>query len=277
MGNRAVIIEFGKQDGIYLHWNGGRDSIEPMLYYAKNLLSLDLSTFKNTLKKVEFIAACCGFDPTYADNYSKLDCDNWDNGVYVINKNYEIVSRMFFNSSEQKEYNFIDFLVFIDENMPKKYQRGKDFIFKYLASKEVETETLYANDNTSCKIINYEYIQRLLQAGDIIYYHGEFKTLVGKNHEDKEYLVNGSDRSKDAFYNYTESYEENSNYKLDTVKDFDKIRKNPNSYLHYTYKTNHNGEYVKALDDNNFRIVNEKELNDIIAEFEIRNAQQETR
>ena len=28
MGNRAVITDIEKKVGIYLHWNGGRDSVE---------------------------------------------------------------------------------------------------------------------------------------------------------------------------------------------------------------------------------------------------------
>ena len=42
MGNRAVIAfeQNGKQDknsvGIYLHWNGGRDSVEGFLQTAKD-------------------------------------------------------------------------------------------------------------------------------------------------------------------------------------------------------------------------------------------------
>ena len=35
MGNRAVIEFENTNMGIYLHWNGGRDSIEPLLHVAK--------------------------------------------------------------------------------------------------------------------------------------------------------------------------------------------------------------------------------------------------
>lgn len=83
MGNRAVITTRKdlKDIGVYLHWNGGRDSVEGFLTYCK-------------IK---------GFRPPEHDNYgwaylcmtignffggegfslgidvaSKLDCDNWD-------------------------------------------------------------------------------------------------------------------------------------------------------------------------------------------------------
>ena len=89
MGNRAVITTRKdlKDIGVYLHWNGGRDSVEGFLTYCK-------------IK---------GYCPPEHDNYgwaylcttignffgqsglslgidvaSKLDCDNWDNGTYII-------------------------------------------------------------------------------------------------------------------------------------------------------------------------------------------------
>lgn len=34
MGNRAVITTEDKKLGIYLHWNGGRDSVEAFLRYC---------------------------------------------------------------------------------------------------------------------------------------------------------------------------------------------------------------------------------------------------
>ena len=35
MGNRAVITTENKKIGIYLHWNGGRDSVEAFLKYCE--------------------------------------------------------------------------------------------------------------------------------------------------------------------------------------------------------------------------------------------------
>ena len=35
MGNRAVITTTQKKIGLYLHWNGGRDSIEAFLKYCE--------------------------------------------------------------------------------------------------------------------------------------------------------------------------------------------------------------------------------------------------
>lgn len=35
MGNRAVITTPERKIGLYLHWNGGRDTVEPLLRYCE--------------------------------------------------------------------------------------------------------------------------------------------------------------------------------------------------------------------------------------------------
>lgn len=35
MGNRAVITTPDKNLALYLHWNGGRDTVEPLLKYCE--------------------------------------------------------------------------------------------------------------------------------------------------------------------------------------------------------------------------------------------------
>ena len=35
MGNRAVITTPQRKLGVYLHWNGGRDTVEPLLRYCE--------------------------------------------------------------------------------------------------------------------------------------------------------------------------------------------------------------------------------------------------
>ncbi len=111
MGNRAVIAFEDKPTavGLYLHWNGGRDSVEPILAACK-----------------ELGIRAPGSDPAYAmarlaqvvGNYfggvlslgintlDKLDCDNGDNGVYILGENWEIVSRKHYKGDEQKGHDF---------------------------------------------------------------------------------------------------------------------------------------------------------------------------
>ena len=35
MGNRAVITTPERKVGLYIHWNGGRDTVEPLLRYCE--------------------------------------------------------------------------------------------------------------------------------------------------------------------------------------------------------------------------------------------------
>ena len=130
MGNRAVITikekNTPKEDwrSIYLHWNGGRDSVEPLLHVAK---LYDLR---------------CQSDPSYAiarlsqligntlggtlslgvGTYKQLDTDNADNGVYVV-ENWEIVDREYHHGLEQQEYDF--------NEMVSEIRSINDSIFKY--------------------------------------------------------------------------------------------------------------------------------------------------
>ena len=98
MGNRAVIA-FGDQNpnnvGIYLHWNGGRESIEGFMRAAKELGVRDPSYDKPYC--VARIAQIIGnfFGGTCSigvDILNNLDCDNGDNGVFVVGPDFEIVS-----------------------------------------------------------------------------------------------------------------------------------------------------------------------------------------
>lgn len=257
MGNRAVITTINSLEGIYLHWNGGRDSIEPCLYYAKHFLKFNLynEDYQPTiLEKLTFLLTCCNLQPHYVKNYSTLDLDNWDNGTYIINNYYEIIGRLYKRYEEQNHHNFIDMLIFIDENMPKQMQKGKEFIFKYLACESINT-------------INYNEIMELLQINDVIYYHNEFKTIIGKN-DNQDKRVNGNNIKNCVFFNYTENYNDDSQFKIKelTQEKIEHLKNNPNSYLHYKFD-----DSIKIIDDENFKVLNNDLYNKIKKEFEERN------
>lgn len=103
MGNRCVITNKEKTRAIYQHWNGGRDSIEPLLNVAKDL-------GKGFDGLVEVSAKV--FDGEEID-YEEADKDNYDNGVYVIDDEFNIVEREFLRGSEQKHYNPLRMEIFI--------------------------------------------------------------------------------------------------------------------------------------------------------------------
>ena len=135
MGNRAIIQtrESYENDGIgiYLHWNGGRDSVEAFLKYC------ELKGYRPPDQDHYGWARLCQvignfFGGTLSlgiTNFGK-DAGEWqDNGTYII-EGWEIVDRKCWDSDweEQYEYDLTEMLLEIDEAQPVKEQLGRTFI-----------------------------------------------------------------------------------------------------------------------------------------------------
>ena len=136
MGNRAVITteeNFEKKSGlgIYLHWNGGRDSVQGFLEYCR------LRAFRRPenddygwARLTQVIGNFMGGDGCSVgiDDVKCLDMDNGDNGVYLM-KGWKIVGRRFYDSTwEQNEYGLCEFLHYLDKAQPEDQQLGGDMI-----------------------------------------------------------------------------------------------------------------------------------------------------
>lgn len=140
MGNRAVITtedNFNHNGiGIYLHWNGGRDSIEAFLEYCKmQHFRCPEDDCYGWARLTEVISNFFeGGLSVGIDLLENLDCDNGDNGVYII-KNWEIVKRRYFKGKEQKVYPLQEMLEAIDEKQPWHMQIGKHNIREHLERK----------------------------------------------------------------------------------------------------------------------------------------------
>ena len=124
MGNRAVITTKANMDnngvGVYLHWNGGRDSVRAFLKYC------ELKGYRAPSDDNYGWARLCqvignffgGSTSLGIDTVNNLDCNNWDNGVYLI-EGWEIVGRMYFDGEEQDYYELIKMLRSINDCMPE--------------------------------------------------------------------------------------------------------------------------------------------------------------
>ena len=119
MGNRAVIAfvnDEGKKDknsvGIYLHWNGGRDSVEGFLQTAKDY-ELRSGSY-GVARLTQIIANGLGGTLSLGvDLLKNLDCDNYDNGVYWIDQNFNIIDREYISRpdfKEQQQYSLTEFV-----------------------------------------------------------------------------------------------------------------------------------------------------------------------
>ena len=102
MGNRAVIHFQGSSVGMYVHWNGGRDTIEPMLEVAKEYeLRADYGLARLLQMFGNFMGGTLSMG---VDELERLDCDNCDNGVYIIDSKFNIIDRQYMRRDEQSQH-----------------------------------------------------------------------------------------------------------------------------------------------------------------------------
>lgn len=123
MGNRAVIATSDKSVGVYLHWNGGRDSVEAFLLYCKlkGYRSPETDNY-GWARLCQVIGNFFGGETSVGvGRYESLDTNNWDNGVYIIS-NWEIIDRLFAPMAEQHQHDLLEILQQINEAQPPKEQ-----------------------------------------------------------------------------------------------------------------------------------------------------------
>lgn len=142
MGNRAVITTkdgfLHNGIGVYLHWNGGRDSVQAFLKYCdlRGFRDPDHSSY-GFAQLARVIGNFFGDGLSIGiDNFLNLDYDNHDNGVYII-EGWNIVGRKYFDRGfEQSAYNLKEMLISIDEAQPEKERIGKDFFEAKIMKRE---------------------------------------------------------------------------------------------------------------------------------------------
>ena len=147
MGNRAVITTkhnfYSNGVGVYLHWNGGRTSVECFLKYCqlKGYRSPETDCY-GWARLCQVIGNFFGGDVSVGvDIVQRLDCDNGDNGTYLI-EDWEIVGRKYENDEDYDRYDKTEFLIDIDESMPENEQLGRGFI----QAREVAREEIRVGD-----------------------------------------------------------------------------------------------------------------------------------
>lgn len=131
MGNRAVITTEAKDIGVYLHWNGGRDSVEAFLLYCK------LKGYRCPENDCYGWARLCQvignfFGGEYSvgiDRYDRLDTDNGDNGTYII-KDWQIIDKEFEPLDKLDIGRVKSMLEAINDSMPGTEQLNMDDLYK---------------------------------------------------------------------------------------------------------------------------------------------------
>lgn len=150
MGNRAVITTEDRDIGVYLHWNGGRDSVEAFLTYCKiKGYRCPEDDYYGWARLCQVIGNFFGGELSVGiDKYDRLDTDNGDNGVYII-KNWEIVGREFYEGNEQDVYDLLDTVLEINSCQPVSEQFDRETIIR-----EVKNLTINPITNKQIKAIH---------------------------------------------------------------------------------------------------------------------------
>ncbi|WP_314009721.1 hypothetical protein [Cryptobacterium curtum] len=145
MGNRCVITTPQRKVGLYLHWNGGRDTVEPLLRYC------ELKGYRPPSSDEYGWARLCQVMGNFFGGTTSIGIgayttdermDPVDNGIYVVD-GWEIVDRvgLYDGFSEQEEYGFDEMLRAFDEAMPEGERLGE-----FLGSVEVPASELRLGD-----------------------------------------------------------------------------------------------------------------------------------
>lgn len=111
MGNRAVITfnTANNAPAIYLHWNGGRASVEGFLSAARQLGLRHAPTAQAQTETLDNLAELlaryffrCNVGMTvYRMHYAGTDRDNGDNGVYLLGRDLSIIARLYKTGREE--------------------------------------------------------------------------------------------------------------------------------------------------------------------------------
>lgn len=112
MGNRAV-VSFSTSPAapsIYLHWNGGRASVEGFLagcldagYAATGDQEQDMDQIERRLRP--FFARNNECMSIYRQPVGRADCDNGDNGWYILDPTTLAITGRLHNEGEAEEIN----------------------------------------------------------------------------------------------------------------------------------------------------------------------------
>ena len=118
---RGFVAENGnKLVGVYLHWNGGRASIEGFCEACRRLkFRGPASDSYGVARFVQVVANFFGNGglSVGVDTLEHSDTNNYDNGVYVVDDNWNIIGREFAHG-EQTDYDVNKFANDVLASMP---------------------------------------------------------------------------------------------------------------------------------------------------------------
>jgi hypothetical protein len=150
MGNRAVISLGKNYDdsniGIYLHWNGGKASVEGFLHATRVILSGRLGC--ESYGTARLIETICSFfengpDSIGVNQCKLLDTDNYDNGTYTVDPATMKITGRLFDGSENTETNREKSLTIAHQLIAKKLENVEQGAFYDSYRAELQKELEY--------------------------------------------------------------------------------------------------------------------------------------
>lgn len=123
--------------GVYVHWNGGIESVKAFCQAAKEI-GFRCPTSDRSYGIARFTQLVANFfggtssTSIGVDTLSNLDTDNYDNGVYIVGEDWEIIGREFSRGygeldDERVDDGFVKYLI--------DTQKGVDEVKKELDKK----------------------------------------------------------------------------------------------------------------------------------------------
>ena len=138
MGNRAIVLPKGADFGVYLHWNGGPDSVGAFLEYCKlkgyrsfggaNRDGYGIARFVQVVANFFGGGLSIGIEPCEPTKEEARGIG--DNGIYVID-GWDIVEHIYAYDDDDEGtegYDRKEMLIAIDKAQPINEQLGKDFL-----------------------------------------------------------------------------------------------------------------------------------------------------
>ena len=150
MGNRAIVKPVGMNIGVYLHWNGGPNSVEAFLTYCElkkyrsfgglNADGYGIARFCQVVGNFFGGGLSIGID-TIPRDVEKFANESWlDNGVYEVS-DWKVVKH-YGPGPYTEGYDIKEMLLNIDKAQPEKERLG----MSYILSNPVDPKTLNIGD-----------------------------------------------------------------------------------------------------------------------------------
>ena len=167
MGNRAVITTRENYEnngvGIYLHWNGGRDSVEAFLEYCR--LRRVRPPDEDCLSWARLVQVVANYFrgglSVGVGTVNRLDTDNGDNGTYII-EGWRIVGREYMHREEQHNHDPDDMLMELDLAQPEPDRLGLAYL---LHSEDRPVGEIQIGDEVWIPLFSEDTLQRETVAG----------------------------------------------------------------------------------------------------------------